>query len=420
MKKWKLSALGDRIGPGIITGASDDDPSGILTYLQAGVVMGFKALWTALFMLPLMYAIQEMCGRIGFVTDKGLIKLIKDNFPKYVLYPVALVSVLVISINIGADLLAIGVILQTFSGASAALWMMFAAASILLAIIFLSYRRFAGILKWLTISLFCYIATDFFLYIPWSDALKATFVPSISFTKQTALLIAAILGTTISPYLFFWQANEEVEERNETQAKRSLKRFLVTKNELKHIRHDILAGMVFSEIVTWFMLAGANQLNALYGIKEITTFEQAALVLKPLLGNAAYIVFSIGIVGAGLLAIPVLAGAAGYIIAELLGWSEGMDKKFWEAKGFYVSIILAMVLGLGVNIFRLDPVQMLIYAAVFYTIITPPLIFIIMRIANNRRIMKGRTNPLWLNMLGWATFAVTALSAIAYLVSFLE
>ncbi len=413
--KKKIKRIFSAFGPGLITGVSDDDSSGVLTYLQSGTVFGFKTLWTALLTLPLMYSIQEMSGRIGYVTDKGLVKVIKEHYSKYILYFISFISAFVITVNIAADLLASGVIFEKLLGFSRFIWIPAISILIIMLMVFFSYQKFARVLKWLSFAMIFYVVTVFYIKINWLMALKATFIPSFSFSKENILLITAIIGTTISPYLFFWQASEEVEERDDAKVRKSLKKFLVTRNELKILREDTFFGMIISNVVMWFIIAGASNL-ANYGVKEIATFDQAAAVLKPILGNFAFLAFGLGLIGVGFLAIPVLAGSVGYILSEIFDWQEGLNKKFREAKGFYLVIIIATVLGIAVNFFsKIDPIQLLVYTAVLYTIITPPLIFIIMKIANNKKIMKGKTSSPAINILGALTFLITAFLAVAYL-----
>ncbi len=415
MRFWeKVKKIGRSAGPGLITGASDDDPSGILTYLQSGFVFGFRTLWLTLFCLPFMYAIQEMSARIGYVTDKGLVKVIKEHYAKWILYFIGGISVIAITVNIGADLLAIGVIAERLSSVSRFFWLPAASVFILFFTIFLSYPKFAGALKWLMLSFAFYILTAFYLHVDWLAALKATVWPSFSFSKEYVLLFTAFLGTTISPYLFFWQADEETEERDEEKKERRLKRFLVTKNELKHLKKDTLWGMFFSQFITWFVIAAAGQAAGLYGLPAIANFDQASLVLKPLLGQFAFLIFGLGIIGAGLLAIPVLAGSIGYMLAEIFNWREGISKTFREARGFYLVIILATLIGMALNFFNFDPIQLLIYTGVLYTFITPPIIFLIIRIANNKTIMKGRANTPVSNILGWLTFVLMLAAAAVF------
>jgi len=404
------------LGPGIITGAADDDPSGILTYLQAGAVLGFQSLWTVIMTLPMMYAVQEMCGRLGYVTNKGLMRLIKDHYPKYVLYPVAVVSILVITINIGADLLAIGVVMEKMLDISRLFWLVISAMLILACTIFLSYRKFAGILKWLAFTLFFYVITVFFIRMDWVSALKSTVLPNFVFSRDGILLVTAIFGTTISPYLFFWQASEEAEERQAHMRENNLKKFVVTKHELKMLKDDTMMGMLFSNFITWFIIAGAGFLS-FHGLTYINNFDDASRVLKPLLGDWAYLCFSLGIIGTGFLAIPVLAGAIGYIMAEVFNWEEGMNKKFMEAKGFYFAIILATIVGAILTVSGLDPVQLLIYTGVFYTLVTPILIYFILRLSNNPKVVKTKVSSPLVNVLGIATIITTTFLSIIYVIS---
>ncbi len=413
----RVKEAGHDVGPGIITGAADDDPSGILTYLQSGFLYGFKILWLSFLALPFMVSVQEMAGRIGYVTDKGLIKIIKDHYSKILLYFIAVISIVVITMNIGADLLAVGTVLENIFPLSRLFWVPFSALIIISFTVFLSYPKFAKVLKWLTLSLLFYVATALYIKLDWGEVLKATVMPYFSFDKNFIMLVAAFFGTTISPYLFFWQADEEVEDRDEVKKERKLKRFIVTKNELKHLKKDTALGMVFSEAITWFIIVSAGGLSLLKGPQVIMNFEQASGVLKPLLGQWAFFIFSLGIVGTGLLAIPVLAGSIGYMMSEIFNWSEGIDKTWREARGFYSVIVLATISGVVMMILGIDPIAALIYTAVFYTIITPPIIYVILKIANNKKIMGDKRNGRLANIFGYATLVVASAVAIIYLLS---
>ncbi len=413
----RVREAGHDVGPGIITGAADDDPSGILTYLQSGFLYGFKILWLSFLALPFMVSVQEMAGRIGYVTDKGLIKIIKDHYSKILLYFIAVISIVVITMNIGADLLAVGTVLENIFPLSRLFWVPFSALIIISFTVFLSYPKFAKVLKWLTLSLLFYVATALYIKLDWGEVLKATVMPYFSFDKNFIMLVAAFFGTTISPYLFFWQADEEVEDRDEVKKERKLKRFIVTKNELKHLKKDTALGMVFSEAITWFIIVSAGGLSLLKGPQVIMNFEQASGVLKPLLGQWAFFIFSLGIVGTGLLAIPVLAGSIGYMMSEIFNWSEGIDKTWREARGFYSVIVLATISGVVMMILGIDPIAALIYTAVFYTIITPPIIYVILKIANNKKIMGDKRNGRLANIFGYATLVVASAVAIIYLLS---
>ncbi len=416
MSLWKdLKKIGQRVGPGIITGASDDDPSGISTYLQSGFAFGFKTLWLALINLPFMISIQEMSARLGYATDKGLARLIKEHFRPWVLYSIAGAAVIVITVNIGADLLAVSSVLEELLGVTRAFWLPLVALTILFFTVVLSYPRFAAVLKWLTLSLLFYVAVVFFIHIDWLTALEATVIPQVTWTKDFALLFAAFFGTTVSPYLFFWQADEEVEERDEVTREKKLKRFLVTKNELKHLRRDTTIGMVFSEVVTWFIVVAAAGLFFVAGPQIITSFAQASTVLRPLLGPFAFLAFALGIVGTGLLAIPVLGGSVGYVLAEIFNLKEGMNKTWRKARGFYLVIIGATIIGLAMNFLNLDPIRLLITTAALYAVITPPLVWLIVKLANKKSVLGERVNTPWANFWGYATLLFSVFVAVTYL-----
>jgi Mn2+/Fe2+ NRAMP family transporter len=367
-----------------------------------------------------MYGIQEMAARIGYVTDKGLVVLMRENFSRLVLYPVVLISALVIMINIGADLLAIGVVAEKiFPSFSRTVWIPIVALGVIGGMIFFSYQRLANVLKWFALTLFFYIAAAFYISTPWREALRATLLPSFTFSRENLVLLAAIFGTTISPYLFFWQTDEEREEREEIVSVRRLKRFPITAGRLRSLRRDTLLGMGLSNLVMWFIMLTASQLVGFYGVAKINSFDEAALVLQPFLGESAYLIFSLGIIGTGLLAIPVLAGSVGYMIAETFDWHEGLNKTFREAKGFYAIIAAATLGGMLITLGGLDPVNLLIYTAVFYMLITPILVFLILKIANNKKIMKGRVNGWSANILGGLVFIVTTVLTVFYLTTLL-
>ncbi|MBU1039336.1 divalent metal cation transporter [Patescibacteria group bacterium] len=405
----------NKIGPGIITGASDDDPSGILTYLQVGVVMGVRGLWLALLTLPLMSAVQEMCARLGLITGQGLLSLIKRRYNPWLVKVVAVVAVAVIVFNIGADLLAIGVVVERLVGWPRELWIILTSAVIIIFTLKFSYRQLANFLKWLTLSLFFYVAVALSIHLNWSELFLHTIRPQLNFNITEIMLIAAVFGTTISPYLFFWQASEEVEEREESIIKRSLKRFTVTKQGLKNLRQDTILGMSLSNLIMWFIIASAATLASRYNLNSLETFDQAALVLEPLLGQQAYLAFATGIVGTGLLAIPVLAGSVGYILSETFGWQEGMAKPFHQARGFHLAIALAVLLGLFLAVLKFDPIKMLIYTAFAYAMITPPLIWFILRLSSDRVLTKGHVNGWLVKVLGYLALFVSLAIVLFYL-----
>lgn len=412
----KIKNLLNKLGPGIITGASDDDPSGIITYIQAGVIMGMKSLWIALVTLPLMYGVQEMCARIGYVTDKGLTKIIKHHFPKPLLFILVGVSVIVLTINIGADMLAIGIVLENLLGVNRLWWLPLIAATIIAVITLFSYHRFASVLKWLTLTLFFYVAAAFAVHMDWWGAIRHTLTPSLSFSKETVLLVAAIFGTTISPYLFFWQTSEEAEERNSETHARGIHHFVVTKKMLSIVRKDTFLGMLFSNAVMWFILLTASGAGAVFGLTRVESFDEAAMVLAPLLGPIAFLIFSLGIIGTGLLAIPVLAGSVGYMIAETFGWHEGLDKRYAKARGFYWAIAGAIISGLVITYTGINPITLLIYTAVLYALITPVLIGIILKVANDKKIMGQRVNGGGSNTLGIAALILSGVVTVSYVV----
>ena len=404
-----------KLGPGLITGASDDDPLGILTYLQGGAMLGFGALWTALFTLPLMCFVQEMAGRIGLATDKGIIEIIKENYSKWILSVIVFISTVVIVINIGADLLAIGVSVSGIIPAGSYIIIPVVAALVLFCTIYFPYRKFAGVLKWLTLSLLFYVLAVLYLKIDWLAALQSTMIPNMQWNKDSILIIGAIFGTTVSPYLFFWQTNEEIEDKLDLEKRNSLSDSEATVKEISFMKKDIVTGMLLSNVVAWFIMAGAAQMAISSGITSISSFSEAALVLHPLLGDWAYLAFVLGILGSGLLAIPVLAGNIGYMFSEAFGWEKGISKKFSKAKGFYGAIIAATLAGLAIDFIGLDPIKLLVYTALFYTLITPPIVYIILKIANNKKIMGKWTNSLISNVFGIITLIASTALVAAYL-----
>ena len=399
--------LWKKIGPGLITGASDDDPSGIVTYSQAGASYGLKTLWTALFTFPMMAAIQEMCARIGLVTSQGLAATIKTNYPRYILYLMLITTSPAIILNIGADIAGMGAVSNLlFPSVPAVYFSILFTLVILATVIYLPYQKIVSVLKYLCLVLLVYIIIPFFSRQDWRTILAATFVPTIRFDKGFISMIVAILGTTISPYMFFWQSSIEVEENHQKG-----KGYIVNRGVLNEMKRSINFGMLFSNIVMFFIiLTTATVLNS-QGIKNIDTVEQAALALKPLAGNSAYLLFAIGIIGTGLLSIPVLGGARGYVFAESFGWKAGLDNKFPEARSFYIVISVSLFLGLFINYLGISPMKAMIYSAILYGLTAPVLIGIILHICNNKKIMGKYTNTTHANILGVVTFLFMALSA---------
>lgn len=399
---WKV------LGPGLITGASDDDPSGIATYSQAGAAFGLSTLWTALIAFPLMAALQQMCAKIGLVTGHGLTGALKEHYPRPVLYLMLLFSFPAIVMNIGADIAAMGAVGNLlFPAIETTYFSVFFTILLLVLIVYLPYQKIASILKYLCLVLLVYLIVPFLYPQDWLAVLKATFIPSIQFDKEFISILVGILGTTISPYLFFWQASMEVEEM-----KHKTKHLVVNKKVIHEMEQDVDFGMSFSGLVMFFIILTTGTVLFKGGIHQIDTVEQAALALKPLAGNAAYLLFAIGVIGTGLLAIPVLSGCLSYIITETFGWEQGLDKKFHEAKAFYIVIAISLMLGLSLNYIGISPIQALIYSAIFYGMTAPVLIAIILHIANNKSIMGKHTNTRTANVLGFAALTIMTLAAV--------
>ena len=399
------------LGPGLITGASDDDPSGIATYSQAGAAFGLATLWTAWITFPLMAAIQEMCARIGLVTSNGLTHVIKTHYSKKLLYVMLALSFPAITLNIGADIAGMGAVSNLLFPAipSFAFSILFTAL-LMYIIIHYSYKKLAAILKWLCIVLFLYIVVPFIVTKNWSVVLKNTFIPTIHFNREYCEILVALLGTTISPYLFFWQANMEAESKAQKET-----HIIVNKFFLRKMRSDVITGMFFSNVVMFFIILTTGVVLFNGGIHQIDTVEQAAMALKPLAGNLSYVLFAIGVIGTGLLAIPVLAGSLSYILAETFDWKEGLDKKFSEAKGFYITIIISLLIGLFINLTKITAFQALFVTSVVYGITAPVLVGVILHICNNKKIMGNETNSALSNVLGVATFLLMSIAAIALL-----
>lgn len=408
------------LGPGFITGASDDDPSGIATYAQTGARFGYHQLWTSVFFLPFMVAIQEMCGRIGMVTGKGLARVIKSHYTKSSLYFTTTLLLVANTVNIGADLGAMAAAGQLLFDIPFIWWLVGLTVLTLFLEVFVSYPRYAKFLKYLTLSLFAYVATVFVVKQDWGTILQSTFIPHVEFSKVYLINIVALLGTTISPYLFFWQADEEVEEEVAHHKIRSMGKGIphITRRDLSGMRLDTSVGMIFSNLITFFIIATAASTLFAHGITTIETADQAALALRPFAGDFAFLLFALGIIGTGLLAVPVLAGSASYAVAEMMNWTEGLGKKFTQAHGFYGVITVATLIGLLVNFTPIAPFQMLYYTAVLNGICVPPLIVFILLIANNKKIMGMRTNSRLSNVFGWLVAGLTAVAAGALLFSF--
>jgi NRAMP (natural resistance-associated macrophage protein)-like metal ion transporter len=402
------------LGPGLTTGASDDDPSGIATYSQTGAQFGFNLLWLAPWTFPLMATVQEMCARIGLVTGRGLAGNIRVFYSKKVLYFCTALLFAANAFNIGADLGAMAKAVQLLSPGLSFGWLVVGISLFsLLLQIFTPYVRYAKYLKWLALILLSYILSAALAHPNWHTILSHGFIPHINFNKEEILLICAILGTTISPYLFFWQTSQEVEEQV-LEGKTTLRdRRHTEATEVKSMRIDVWSGMFLSNLVMFFIIAATGAILFPHGIHEIKTAAQAAEALRPFAGNATYFLFAIGIIGTGLLAIPVLAGSSSYALAESLRWKEGLYRDLGQAKAFYGIIIISMLVGLGINFVGLDPIKALIYAAIANAIVAPVIIFFIVRISSSKKFMGGWANKKTTTVIGWGVFGLMLVAAIA-------
>lgn len=408
------------LGPGLTTGAADDDPSGIATYSQAGASYGFRLLWLAPLTFPLMAIIQEMCARIGLATGQGLAGNIKDHCPRGILYACTILLFLANTFNIGADLGAMAKSVQLVAPRLdfALIIMVIALVSLCLQI-FTTYERYARYLKWLAVLLFSYVISAFAVHIEWGNALFHSFVPSISFSKDWIYLVTAVLGTTISPYLFFWQTSQEVEEEM-LKAKDTVEpRAVKTAEEMSNMRVDVWSGMFVSNLVMFFIITicGATLFPA--GVHSIDTAAQAAAALRPLAGNGAYFLFMLGIIGTGMLAIPILAGSTSYALSESFGWPRGLHHKLKEAQAFYGVIIIATAIGIAMNFMGVDPIKALVYSAIANAFVAPLIIYLIVKIASNGRIMGEWKNAKAANLFGWIIFVLMSGAGIMTLASWL-
>ena len=403
ISSWK------KLGPGLVTGASDDDPSGIATYSQAGAAFGLATLWTAIIAFPLMASIQQMCARIGLVTSQGLTGTLKKHYPRPILYLMLLFSFPAIVMNIGADIAGMGAVGNLlFPSIDAGYFSVLFTLVLLGLIIYLPYQKIASVLKYLCIVMLVYFIVPFLYKQDLTEIFKATFIPTIRFDKDFIAMLVGILGTTISPYLFFWQASVEVEEMKNRRT-----HLVVNKKIIHEINQDVDFGMTISGFVMFFIILTTGTVLYNGGVHQIDTVEQAAMALKPLAGNLAYLLFAFGVIGTGLIAIPVLSGSISYIITETFGWEQGLDKKFHEAKGFYVIIAISLLLGLSLNYIGITPIQSLIYTAILYGMTAPVLIAIILHISNNKKIMGVNVNSRLSNILGFMALIIMTVTALA-------
>jgi NRAMP (natural resistance-associated macrophage protein)-like metal ion transporter len=401
------------LGPGLITGAADDDPSGIATYSVSGAAFGYGPLWTALFCFPLMAAVQLMCSRLGMVTGRGLAAVVRRRYSRWVLWGACLLLIVANVINIAADLGGMAEATEMVTGIPSR-WMTPLFAAVIVASLFWSsYRTIARIFKWLTLVLFAYVITAFLAHPDWAAVLRATFIPDIQWSNEYLSVLVAILGTSISPYLFFWQAAEEVEEERAEGKDTVAKRRGATDEELRRARTDVLTGMFFSNFVMYFIiLTTAATLHA-HGITKIATASQAAEALKPLAGKGAYWLFSLGLIGTGMLGVPVLAGSSAYAISEAMSWRASLESKPTLAPKFYGVLAFAVLLGVALDFVGLDAVKMLFWSAVANGVLAPPLIVLVVLLTTDRTVMGGRVNPPLLKWMGWLAAVVMTAAALA-------
>lgn len=421
MKKHfiKIKKFFKVFGPGVITGAADDDPSGIATYTQTGAKFGYGQLWTAIAMLPLMIAIQEACARIGAVKGHGLAAVIKANYSKKILYAAVLLVVVANTINIGADIGALAAAAQLLIPVNFVILTLGFTALILILEIFTSYRVYSRILKWLALTLLAYPLTVFIVSQPWQTILAATFLPHVELNFEFFFIITGVLGTTISPYMFFWQASQEVEEEKALHLTSRYGKPKIGEKFIRNLRLDNFIGMVFSEFATWSIIVVAATVLHQNGITDVASAADAAKAIEPLVqafpysGFLAKLIFAAGIIGLGLLGIPVLSGSAAYALSEAFNMKEGLNLKLKKAHGFYGVITIATLIGLMINFIGIDPIKALVFTAVFNGVAAVPLIFLIARIARNPKIM-GKYRSGWLsNTVVWITFLVMLASAVA-------
>jgi NRAMP (natural resistance-associated macrophage protein)-like metal ion transporter len=406
------------LGPGLITGAADDDPSGISTYSVAGAAFGYAPLWTALFSFPLMAAVQLMCARLGMVSGRGLASVIRNHYSRRVLWAACALLVVANVINIGADLGGMAEVSEMVTGVRALVWTPLYAVFIVSLLFWSSYRRIARIFKWLTLVLFAYVLAAFLARPDWGAVLRATLMPHVEWTNRYLAVFVGILGTTISPYLFFWQAAQEVEEDRAAGRRTVRQRRGATDEDLRRVRTDVLTGMFFSNLVMYFIiLTTAATLHA-HGETGIATARAAAEALRPLAGAGAYWLFAIGLIGTGMLGVPVLAGSCAYAVAEAEGWRGSLDDTPRLARRFYAVVAVAMLVGLILNYVGLDAVTMLFWSAVVNGVLAAPLIVLVVLLTSDHAVMGGRVNPPLLRWLGWATAVVMTAATVGMVATF--
>jgi NRAMP (natural resistance-associated macrophage protein)-like metal ion transporter len=406
------------LGPGLITGASDDDPSGIGTYTQAGASLGLATLWTAIVTLPMMAAIQFICAKIGMVSGMGLAGVLRKHYPRWLVVGAIILLVIANTINAGTDIGAIAASVNLLAPRVPALALVVPIAiAIVLVQILGSYRTLVRIFKWLTLTLFAYIVAAFLAKPHWPEVLKATFIPAFRFDNQYLMTLVAIFGTTITPYLFFWQASQEVEEELRMGRETLAEREGATDRELRIAEIDVDAGMIFASVVFYFVVLASAATLHVSGKTDIQTATDAAEALRPLSHGMATVLFALGLIGSGFLAVPILTGASAYAMCEAFDWRYGLNEKFRDARRFYLIIAAATLVGLLINFFKIPPVTALFWTAVLNGVLAPPLIVIIMLVSNSKKVMGKRTNGLLTNFLGWSTAAIMIAAAVGMFVT---
>jgi Mn2+/Fe2+ NRAMP family transporter len=410
-ERLKLHPLA-RIGPGLITGVADDDPSGIATYSQAGAQFGLNMLWTMPLAYPLMSAIQSMCGFIGRTTGKGLAANIKAAFPPIVLKIVVLLLLIANILNIAADVAAMGEVAELVIGFNRHLMTAFFVIGTLLLQVLAPYHRYVSFLKWLTLSLLAYAAVLFTVHVPWGEVALRTVWPNLKMTSAAAAVVVGVFGTTISPYLFFWQASEEVEDMNARGAVSLVEDPKPAKAELSRIRWDTWSGMSYSNIAAYFIILATGVTLHVSGVTDITTAAQAASALRPLAGNFAFLLFALGILGVGLIGVPVLAGSGAYALAEAMGWKWGLERKASDARGFYGVIAVSVLAGLIIQYSPMSPMKALFWSAVINGLVAVPLMIVIILLVSKKSVMGAFTASRPLVLLGWLATAVMAAAAV--------
>jgi len=413
----RVRAFFAELGPGLITGAADDDPSGISTYSVTGASFGYAPLWIALFSFPLMCAVQIMCARLGMVTGRGLAGVLRRRYSRGVLWSACGLLVIANVFNIGADLGGMAEATHMMTGVSPLIWTPAYAILVTSLLFWTSYWLIVKVFKWMTLVLFAYVVAAFLANPDWRLIWRSTLIPHVEWSQSYLATFVGILGTTISPYLFFWQASQEVEEERKIGRDTVGKRKGATDEEIRKSRTDVIAGMFFSNFVMYFIiLTTAATLNA-HGIKNIETAQQAAEALRPLAGSGAYLLFTLGLIGTGMLGVPVLAGAAAYAIAEANAWRGTLEDRPRLAMKFYTVVAAAMILGIALNYFGINAVKMLFWSAILNGVLAPPLIVLVVLLTSSSKVMGERTNPAILKWLGWATAAIMAAAAIAMFVT---